>query len=626
MGVKATVVHDAPRHATIVLRTQSNNVADRYSVLETVASFTQHCDSLRGVAKTVTQVSALWGGPPYIDYTVVGSRFRVLVVWDEEPAEFDVCYDVHNAMKRLENAVQNVASALEARSVDAVAAVYEAAGHALRADVPPDLDDTKPSKTKSLSISASRRSSISAEPKKRRSFFGRIGSALKSSSDASKKPSKRETLSRSSSEKESSLAGFGSKAALESEVGQLKLSDVLFKWTEFVPLQNDENDLNWFVELIKGKEEKEVRAEPPKLRTNISTPLSLIAPDTSAPESGALSLIPPRNKSRETPVQTTIPHSVVVESPASKLTESSPTVTSKTASVVVQSVNSTPQMMPTSIGETFEPQGAPVATAEQRKVTDRKSSDGNNVFSKNADDANLELAVESLGALKDEAASTSASKQEEQDSAIRSRMNDFARSMQSGEFEIALKQVTATLQFLATVNPRRERETVTCSSYFVAMKILQRNAALEQELSMVAPNSPDAVRRHIECGLLTMFLAELKHLLPRHKVAAMQLAIEKNGIVGNYGMCARWLREIIERAPDRAKSELKTKLSACIRNGETNKHMPPTNRICYSTLQVVTSPYGKCSVCEAIFHGFSSGVSHGQVCGVCYVGIVQRRV
>ncbi|PXF44338.1 hypothetical protein BWQ96_05902 [Gracilariopsis chorda] len=79
-----------------------------------------------------------------------------------------------------------------------------------------------------------------------------------------------------------------------------------------------------------------------------------------------------------------------------------------------------------------------------------------------------------------------------------------------------------------------------------------------------------------------MFLAEFKNLLPRHRVAAMQLAIEKNGIMGNYDMCARWLRELTERAPDRAKAELETKLSACVLNVETNKHKPPTNRICYA--------------------------------------------
>ncbi|KAI0562708.1 Coatomer (COPI) alpha subunit [Gracilaria domingensis] len=626
MGVKAAVVHDAPRHATIVLRTRSNNIADRYSVLETVASFMQHCDSLRGVAKTVTQVSALWGGPPYIDYTVVGSRFRVLLVWDEEPTEFDVCYDVHNAMKRLESAVQNVVDALEARSVEAVAAVYDAAGRVLRSEFSPDLVEAKSSRAKTLSIPGSRRSSVSTEPKKRKSLFGRIGSALKSSSDATKKPLKHEPLSPLPSEKESSVAAFGSTTALDNEVGHLELSDEVFKWTEFAPLQSDENDLNWFVELIKGNEEQEVRAEPPRLRTNISTPLTIFAPDASGVETGALSLIPPKDKTGTTPMQSTLPHNIIIESPASMAAESATTATSKTASVVVQSVNSTPQMIPTGVRENAESKGTIVTATEERKVASRDSRLANGSFSKKPDDTKEDLAVESLGALKDEAASTNASAQEEQDSAVRSRMNDFARSMQSGEFPTALRQVTATLQFLSTINPRRERETTTCANYYVAMKILSRNAALERELSVVLPNSPDAVQRHVECALLTMFLAELKHLLPRHRIAAMQVAIEKNAVVGNYGMCARWLRELIERAPERAKAELQNKLSVCARNGETNKHMPPTNRICYSTLQVVTSPYGKCSVCEAVFHGFSSGVSHGQLCGVCFVGIVHRRV
>ncbi|PXF40608.1 hypothetical protein BWQ96_09680 [Gracilariopsis chorda] len=128
----------------------------------------------------------------------------------------------------------------------------------------------------------------------------------------------------------------------------------------------------------------------------------------------------------------------------------------------------------------------------------------------------------------------------------------------TGMGETFQQQVSSTLKSLSTVNPRSERETVTCAHYFLATKILCRNSALERELSAVVPDSAEAVRNHIESGLLTMFL-------PRHRVAAMKLAIEKNGIVGSY-------------------------------------------------------------VCQALFHAVSAGVSHVPLRGVCYVGIVHSTV
>ncbi|PXF40839.1 hypothetical protein BWQ96_09429 [Gracilariopsis chorda] len=535
MGIKATVVYDAPRHTVVVLRTESNNVTDRYSILETVSSFTQHCDSLRGVANTVTQVSALWGGPPYIEYTVVGSRFRVIVVWDEETAQFDISYDVHNAMKRLESAVFNVAEALEARSVDAVATVYEAAGYALHGDFPPNFREGKPSKAKNLSISSSRRSSVTNEPKKKKSLFGRIGSALKSSSDSVKKNVRQEALSTAPSEASPSAALFGSQAALDSSAGDLQLPGTVFKWTDFAPLQSEESDLKWFVDLVRGQGVQEVGADLPKLRGNVSTQLIFLATDSANPDTRAVSLVPSKDRPGSTLLQTPLSHSIHVESPESMAVQSNTTATTKTASVVVQSVNSTPQTGSIS-GKKSTGMGVSSAQAsnEQKNTNSDPSSVRINPHGNSTPSKGEGFAVESLGSVKDNASVPSSSNQQEQDLAIRSHMNEFARSMQTGDFTTALQQVSSTLNFLSTVNPRRERETVTCAHYFLATKILCRNSALERELSAVVPDSAEAVRKHIESGLLTMFLAELKNLLPRHRVAAMQLAIEKNGIVGNY--------------------------------------------------------------------------------------------
>ncbi|PXF40607.1 hypothetical protein BWQ96_09679 [Gracilariopsis chorda] len=266
MGIKATVVYDAPHHTVVVLRTESNNVINRYSILETVSSFTQHCDSLRGVANTVTQVCALRGDPPYIDYTVVGSRFCFIVVRDEETAQFDLSYDVHNAMKRFESAIFNVAEALEARSVDLLLRfMRQLVTH-------------------------------TNEPKKKNSLFGRIGSALKSSSDSVKKNIRQEALSTAPSEASPSAALFGSKAALDSAAlfgsqaaldsgaGDLHLPGTVFKWTYFAPLQSEESDLKWFVDLIRGQGVEDVGADLPKLRGNVSTQLIFLGTDSANPD------------------------------------------------------------------------------------------------------------------------------------------------------------------------------------------------------------------------------------------------------------------------------------------------------------------------------------------------------
>lgn len=143
-----------------------------------------------------------------------------------------------------------------------------------------------------------------------------------------------------------------------------------------------------------------------------------------------------------------------------------------------------------------------------------------------------------------------------EDNAIRTRMNEFANSMQNGNFNIALQQVYDTIRFICRIEPRRSREIVTCANYVLAQKILIRNSALENELTKMMSGTHGVVQKQIECALLSMFLAELKHLLPRHRVAAMRVAVEKNLAVGNFGMCARWLKHLIDKAPAAQKQAL----------------------------------------------------------------------
>jgi hypothetical protein len=205
---------------------------------------------------------------------------------------------------------------------------------------------------------------------------------------------------------------------------------------------------------------------------------------------------------------------------------------------------------------------------------------------------------------------------------IRARMNEFANSMQAGNYPVALQQVVSTLQVLSAVKPRPEREIVACAAYLQALKILLRVRALETELMSpgVHANSPDALRRIVESAMLTMFLAEQRNLLPRHAVAAKKIAVEKNMAAGNMGMAARWLRNLVEVAPPPQKATFSQRLQLCVQNGELNTHMPQSKWLCYSKL-VVLSPQNalKCRLCPAVF---GSGVSNGQQCPVCLVDTV----
>lgn len=728
MGVKAAVVYDVPRHKTVILRTQSVSTTERYEVLDTISSFSQHCESLRGMARSVTEVSAMWGGPPFVNYIVVKNRLRVIIIWDEGAADLGASYDVYQALSRLEKAVASVADGLIDRAVDAVSHVYDEAGYALLGDYPSDLIEEAPSPTKgsrlfprTTSASLSRKSSAT-EPKRQKSnrLFGRIGSVIKGSK-AEKTESKHRNTPLNSSVQEPSESGamstttFGSEAALEDIEGDIWLADEVFTWADFgEPLPDGPGNLDWFEALLKGDVTKK-RPRPPLLRPQKSpkTPLKIptladlqqrnhietesmsldrvsdrkasdpappvpsppTAPGVSQQTSATGTPAPPTPNTAmtaptATPLQTSttsFPHSSgsMLPSGISKVNSSlvpSPGTIQNSARSVPQSLGSVAQ-------SPAVPPPAPSTNSSQRNVTVTASPlitnslppqsgstptigqqvPGNPLAApaptplssvpssqtpvpvqppeaaippalRNVDDFD----VSGLGGYKD-TSTVGETRQKEEDELIRAKMNEFAMTMQSGNFRLALQQVIAALRYLSGVNPRRDRETITCANYYLAQKILIRNAALEQELTGIPGGTQLAVQRHIESALLTMFLAEMKHLTPRHRAAAMKVAVEKNSIVGNFGMCARWLRHLVEKAPAGKKADFANRLQICVKNGERNSHMPPTNRICYNTLQVVTSPYGVCGVCEAIFHPMLAGVTVGQVCGVCFVGAIERK-
>jgi hypothetical protein len=149
---------------------------------------------------------------------------------------------------------------------------------------------------------------------------------------------------------------------------------------------------------------------------------------------------------------------------------------------------------------------------------------------------------------------------------------------------------------------------------------------LEGDMARVVPNSPDAIRQAVEMALLTMFLAEMKNLLPRHIVAGKKMAVEKNFVVGNFGMSARWLRTLLEAAPPPQKPPLSQRLQLCVQNKELNTHLPPTKWLCFDTLVVIPVAPLKCNVCPAVFApNGTSGASQKRPCTVCYCGSVERQ-
>lgn len=763
MGIKATVVYDIPRHATIVLRTRSVSISERYEVIDTIASFANHCESLRGVAHSVTEVSAHWGGPPYLTYEIAHDRFRVIVIWDEEPGEFDLSHDVEDCLLHLKNAVMSVQDALAQSASKAVAKVYDEAGYALRGDTPIVLpnpgETTKKVSTRSKLLPSKPPSGLrrlsSADPKRKRSsaggsrLLGKLGNAFKNvtgggpseptvgitHSRRPKSPLQNVSPSPGGVSSGKPLAVYGSENGFDDELGGLELPHDVFAWASFgKDLPDREADLTWFEGLMKGETNANIVSQKPALRKNSvsSTPLTLpssasplskgtrsvassVLDERQATQSRPTSNVPPSSTTATTSpihpntIQTVTQIPSVLESPIKPSTimegplaskHDGPPVISTIPATNNETLNkrniSVSDRHPSSEVASKQDHPLPPASGSFSANTSRgaESMDGLVMPLQNPPAFTLPLATGQLSpvppsAPRSDISRTSASSasraqigiksispaippalaaqmQETRefdvsrfgekkanpsgrnsdqnigassalnttnrhidpstDETLRNRMNEFAMTMQAGNFTLALQQVIATLKMLRGMQPRRERETITCSNYVIAQKILIRNAVLESELVRFVSGTPEFIRRQIEMALLMMFLAELKHLLPRHRVAAMKVAIEKNIVVGNFGMCARWLRHLVEKAPPAQKEELYRRLEVCEKRGETNAQMPPTNRLCYITLQVLTSPHGACSVCSAVYHPQMAGVVAGQICPTCFVGAVVERM
>ncbi len=680
MGIQATVVYDVVKHEPVVVRGSSSNATSTATLADTIASFSEHVTLNQGKAKTPVEVCALWGGPPYITYVLVRKRFRVIVIWDEEPGELDTGYDVHYCVSTLQRAVGKQAPALAEGDTAALASVYEAAGHALLGGD----DEYADSKTVASDVALDEAIAAST-PKKKGGLRKFLSKTLKvvegENNQAPKLPkirakSKKDVLAPNPPD----LSNAMSESQLETTESKLLLPPEMFNWADFGgDLPASGGDIAWIAELLRGDERRVTIAAPvlrdddgnddvlkissaasangeavasvssPPIAT-MSPPPSLppaVSPPRIAPVQVAQSAISPQPSQTHIPVSNPAKPPVPVQSPQEanpiittppvviapiSNTQPSQTTTSPASTTAaipmptpINTVKSSPNMLavpvvnqtPSVVTEPSQEQLSssppphqepPIAAVPVAGIARAPSSGF-----RGRGDAGDDFDVNALGGYKDSStssiignnniASSNTSGTSTATDQVRGMMNSFAKSMQNGDFATALKQVYGTLRLLSTLQPHRVKETNTCANYVLALKIMARVRTL-----------PAVGAGAIQAAILTMFMAESKHLLPTHRAAAMRMAVDKNMAVGNFGMAARWLRQLGNDPRNIQKLQL------CMQRGEANAHMPPTNKLCYNLLVVLAAPYGKCTRCTAVYRPGTSGVQIGQKCPTCFVG------
>jgi hypothetical protein len=669
MGKLATVVYDAVRHVPLVVRTRVATPAERYGVIDAVAAFAHHCETLRGVVHSPVHVSALWGGPPFLTYQVAQSRFRVIIMWMDAPGDFDIAHDVQDALIRLHGAVSSVASKLVKGDVASISHVYTIAGNVLQDE---HVESSQaphehflPAKKPSALMITRPVVDETTKPGFLRNIFGggKGKRAARLDSDASSNILSIASASNQDSQSASLPLDF------EMAESNLNLPDQLFTWSDFgAPLPRSAGDLEWIAHLIQGMEKQKAKPRPPLIRASGSdsgsrdtgrvsagsqSTLGISAPpgpslfdSSSAPSSGSRQLPmspaqnPPARDPNENGARTpsasvqssaeaapsSVQSSTALLSPgpvvgnagvggaAGPSTSSSAGMSGNFQTMAPSNVDRTPPARPSA---ELPPRPSNSARQEaQARHVESASISG---------DTNFDVSM--LSGLQNSRARGTASVPSAADATapngpVRMKMNEFANSMQAGNYPLALQQVNSTLEMLAVIRPTPEKETSACATYYQALKILIRVRVLEDELTRAIPGSPDALRRIVELALITMFLAEHRSLLPRHSAAAKQMAVEKNIVAGNFGMAARWLRSLIEAASPPQKNVFARRLQLCVQNGELNAHMPPTKWLCYNTLTVVRQNPLKCGLCPAVYAPQTSGVTPNQRCPVCRVGTI----
>lgn len=668
MGKLATVVYDAVEHKAVVTRTRVATPAERYGVIDAVGAFAHHCEMLRGVAHSPVQVSAMWGGPPYITYQVVRSRFRAIVMWTDAPGDYDLAFDVQDALIRLHAAITEVSDGLLAGDAAAQGYAYHVAGLVLHDAHVQEIipGENTPAFRRPAAIADAAKKAVPAAATSSESKKSGLIRNLFSSKSRKSDAARSRTSSKSSSSESHILPGLSAPQTMSldadlpveevSSESHVDLPDDVFAFvsgTESLP-QSD-GDLNWIANLVQGIDKQKVQPLPPIVRdaqpatgevsgveaseTVGETPDAAVAHDHDLAEElsetmAGSSIADPGTAEPSMPTN-------VHDSGYAELHE-----TSSARRQVGQELNARSSAknlhqesvsdFATNRTEQYSPRSTMSATntaeslSQANPVLFPAAHEHIQQFATSSPQDDFDVAA--LGGLRDNATVSSTATETESDSSstlssrtsdsVRARMNEFANSMQAGNFPLAFQQVSSTLRHLSSLQSVARREIITCASYYQALKILIRVRALEEELARFPPASPDAMRRTIELALLTMFLAERKDLLPRHSAAAKKIAIEKNMVAGNFGMSARWLRSLIETAPVNQKQAFTQKLQLCVQNGELNTHMPSSKWLCFGSLTVVSSGGVKCNLCPAVFASVGTNVSAQQQCPVCHVGML----
>lgn len=588
MGIQAIMIYDAVARRPLVLRTSSPG--GHMLAVETLGSFTQHVAAVVGIAKTPVEVSALWGGPPNVNYVVVAHRYRVMLVWSDTACDIGVALEASTSLRKVSSSVESVTQALSRGRADAIAYIYNASGTALgrinalgTAD-PVDIEKRakagdglrglikrSSSSLRGLPMTSSRfkdglTTSFSSGQKAELQISGKRGLAgLFGKRDKATKARLSSRKSFPLEQKEGLLgaergSGVSATSIPDTEL-LVRLPDEMFQRADFGgPLPASAGGLSWFVDLFHESEMVEKPIQPATIVPLLKGKLHAGSRDLEATQTQAPSLLGSTSKA------------VPSEKPPS-------------------SHEHEPQVLhQTTLSENHAP----------------KPSQGTETIS-GSEDINDPIA---------------SGEEIHTEDSIRARMNGFARAMQAGNFQEALEKVEAALEVLAVTAPLHNKEILVCANYKIAQKILIRVRAIDEELSSLIAQNPNYERRKVEAAVLTMVLASLKGLLPRHQIAATKMAVEKNMMVGNYGVCAGWLRNLIKKAPTTHRQQFADQLQLCISNNNANSRMPPYNRLCYLTLSLIPPPVLKCAFCPATYNPRLSGVVVDQMCPTCRVSKV----
>ncbi|KAA8497548.1 hypothetical protein FVE85_5133 [Porphyridium purpureum] len=207
---------------------------------------------------------------------------------------------------------------------------------------------------------------------------------------------------------------------------------------------------------------------------------------------------------------------------------------------------------------------------------------------------------------------------------VRFKMNQFAETLQQGKLELALKQVQESLVVIRNAGGgviEREKETQMCVRYVLGVKLALRIRALDAEMRAHVESSPEFRKRLLEAAALAALLGSLP-LVKVHRGLMLRVAIEKNMAAGNYGVAAKFIREMMDIMPAAQQGDLIQQLQHCQQNGERDTRVAPTQRICYKSLTLVGSPVLKCNFCPALFSPQKGAVSAQQTCPFCLHGLI----